>query len=87
MNNVAGNLVDPFVGAGIDYRVLPVLKLSSGITRGAGYGTSVPLGFTFSTSVYEFGIATRDILSLFSNNNPYLSVAFGVLRFKFGTPE
>ena len=87
MNNVAGNLVDPYVGAGIDFLVFPVLKLSSGFSAGAGYGTSVPLGVTFVTPVYEFGVATRDILGLVGDENPYLSVAFGFLRFKFGNPE
>jgi len=86
LNNVAGNLADPFVGLGVDFKALPFLKLSSGFSAGAGYGASIPLGFTVVTPVYEFGVATRDISGLFSNDNPYLSVAFGFLRFKFGTP-
>jgi hypothetical protein len=87
LNSVAGNLPAPFVGVGVDYKILPLLKLSSGISTGAGYGTSIPLGVTFVTPVYEFGIATRDISGLFSQDNPYLSVAFGFLRFKFGATD
>jgi hypothetical protein len=87
LNKVAGNLVDPFVGVGIDFKPVSMLRLSSGFSGGAGYGFSVPLGATFVTPVYEFGIATRDIVGLFSEDNPYLSVAFGFLRFKFGTPD
>ncbi len=87
MNDVAGNLVNPFIGAGIDYKVAPLLRLSSGFSAGAGYGFSLPLGVTFVTPVYEFGIATRDVLGLVGKENPYLSVAFGFLRFKFKAPE
>lgn len=85
LNDVAGNLVNPFVGVGVDYKLFPLLKVSSGFTAGAGYGASVPLGLTFVTPIYEFGVATRDIAGLFSEENPYASVAFGFLRFKFGT--
>ncbi|KAA9340812.1 DUF5723 family protein [Adhaeribacter soli] len=85
LNEVAGNLVNPFVGVGVDYKVLPLLKVSSGLTAGAGYGASVPLGLTFVTPVYELGVATRDIAGLIGQEDPYLSAAFGFLRFKFGT--
>jgi hypothetical protein len=87
LNEVAGNLSDTFVGIGIDFKPVPVLRLSSGFSTGAGYGGSLPLGATFVMPHYEFGIATRDILGLFSDKNPYLSVAFGFLRFKFGVAE
>lgn len=86
MNNVAGNLVDPFIGAGIDFQVVKLIRLSSGFSTGAGYGTSIPLGITFTTPVYEFGVATRDVFGLMGQESPYLSVAFGFLRFKFGNP-
>ncbi|MFC5269531.1 DUF5723 family protein [Adhaeribacter terreus] len=87
LNDVAGNLEDPFVGLGVDYKVAEHLKLSSGFSAGAGYGASIPLGFTFVSSMYEFGVATRDLVGLFSTENPYLSIAFGFLRFKFGSIE
>ncbi|MBC8084813.1 MAG: hypothetical protein H7Z21_16565 [Hymenobacter sp.] len=84
LNEVAGNLTSPFVGAGLDYKPLSWLRLSSGLTGGAGYGLSIPLGFTIATSVYEGGISTRDITGLLTDDNPYVSVAAGFLRFKFG---
>jgi hypothetical protein len=87
LNKVAGNLEDPFAGVGVDYKVLPFLKLSSGFSAGAGYGASIPFGFTFGNSWYEFGLATRDVTGFFSKDDPYLSVAFGFLRFKFGSEE
>ena len=87
LNKVAGNLTTTFVGLGVDYKPLSWLKLSSGVTGGAGYGKSLPLGLTFVTPVWEAGISTRDAVGLFSEDSPYSSVAFGVLRFKIGGSE
>ena len=84
LNEVAGNLTAPFVGAGVDYKPLSWLRLSSGVTGGAGYGVSVPLGLTIATSVYEGGLSTRDVTGQLNDKNPYVSVAAGFLRFKFG---
>ncbi|WP_201983603.1 DUF5723 family protein [Hymenobacter rubidus] len=87
LNKVAGNLTSTFVGVGVDYKPLHWLKLSSGFTDGAGYGKSLPLGLTFVTPVWEAGISTRDLVGLLSENSPYSSVAFGLLRFKIGSTE
>ncbi|UOQ72138.1 DUF5723 family protein [Hymenobacter cellulosilyticus] len=57
LNEVAGNIPSPFVGAGIDFKPTKYLRLSSGIAGGAGYGFALPLGVTFTTSIYEFGSA------------------------------
>ncbi|AHJ98801.1 DUF5723 family protein [Hymenobacter swuensis] len=84
LNSVAGNLPSPFIGAGLDYKPVKWLRLSSGLTGGAGYGVSVPLGFTLVTSIYEAGLSTRDVAGLLTSENPYLSVAGGFLRFKLG---
>ena len=87
LNKVAGNLTAPFVGLGVDVHPLSWLKLSSGLSGGAGYGKSLPLGFTLVTPIWEAGISTRDVVGLFSEDAPYASVAFGVLRFKLGGSE
>lgn len=84
LNNVAGNIVSPFVGVGLDYKPVRWIRLSSGLTGGAGYGASVPLGFTLVSSFYEAGIGTRDVAGLLTSEHPYVSVATGFLRFKFG---
>ena len=84
LNTVAGNLTAPFVGLGLDFKPFGWLRLSSGVSGGAGYGTSLPLGVTLVTSVWEAGFSSRDELGYFSESNPYYSVAFGFLRFKFG---
>ncbi|GAB2768909.1 hypothetical protein HNQ93_000236 [Hymenobacter luteus] len=84
LNSVAGNITTPFVGAGLDYKPTRWLRLSSGLTGGAGYGVSVPFGITLATRVYEAGLSTRDVAGLLTSENPYLSVAGGFLRFKLG---
>jgi hypothetical protein len=60
------------------------VRLSSGLTAGAGYGFGLPLGITFTTKFYEAGVSTRDVAGLLSADSPYASVAAGFLRFKFG---
>ncbi|MDO7876594.1 DUF5723 family protein [Hymenobacter sp. ASUV-10] len=87
LNKVAGNLTSSFVGLGVDYKPVSWLRLSSGVTGGAGYGASLPLGVTFVTSSWEAGISSRDMVGLFSESSPYTSVAFGLLRFKFGSDK
>ena len=54
------------------------------MSGGAGYGTSLPLGFTVVSPVWEAGISTRDITGYFNEKSPYYSVALGFLRFKIG---
>ncbi|TGE22232.1 hypothetical protein E5K00_18465 [Hymenobacter aquaticus] len=84
LNEVAGNITAPFVGAGIDYKPVRFLRLSSGVAGGAGYGFALPLGVAFTTSLYEFGVSTRDLPGLLSAEKPYASVAAGFVRFRFG---
>jgi hypothetical protein len=84
LNQVAGNLPAPFIGAGLDYKPRRWLRLSTGVSGGAGYRVSVPLGLTFVTPVWEAGLSTRSVAGYFTENNPYASVALGFLRFKIG---
>lgn len=84
LNQVAGNLPAPFIGAGLDYKPVRWVRLSTGVSGGAGYHVNVPLGLTFVTPVWEAGLSTRSVAGYFSENNPYASVALGFLRFKIG---
>lgn len=87
LNHVAGNLPSPFVGVGVDYKPVRWLRLSSGLSGGAGYGLSVPLGITIATTHYEGGISTRNVPGFFQEKNPYVSAAAAFLRFKIGRTE
>jgi hypothetical protein len=84
LNKVAGNLPSTFVGAGLDYKPVRWLRLSSGVSGGAGYRASLPFGLTLVTGVWEAGVSTRDVTGYFSDKTPYVSAAMGVLRFKIG---
>ena len=84
LNKVAGNLTSPFLGLGVDFKPTRWLRLSSGVSGGSGYGTSLPLGLTVVSPVWEAGISSRDVLGYFSEKSPYYSVALGFLRFKIG---
>jgi hypothetical protein len=84
LNQVAGNLPTTFIGAGLDYKPARWVRLSSGVSSGAGYGLNVPLGLTFVTPVWEAGFSTRSVFGYFSESNPYASLALGFLRFKIG---
>ena len=85
LNKVAGNLTSPFMGLGLDFKPTRWLRLSSGVSGGAGYGTSLPLGVTLVTSVWEAGVSSRDILGYNNEKSPYYSLALGFLRFKIGS--
>lgn len=87
LNNAPGNLPNYFVGLGADYRPVRFIRLSSGLTTGAGDHWNLPLGIGLVTSAYEFGFGTRDILGMATNRNPGMSVAAGFLRFKIGKAE
>ncbi|WP_046244550.1 DUF5723 family protein [Hymenobacter terrenus] len=84
LNKVAGNLTSTFVGLGVDFKPTPWLRLSSGLTGGAGYGASLPLGFTLVSPIWEAGISSRDVTGYFNEKSPYYSAALGFLRFKIG---
>ncbi|WP_210520595.1 DUF5723 family protein [Hymenobacter terricola] len=84
LNKVAGNLTSTFVGVGVDYKPVHWLRLSSGVTGGSGYGTSLPLGVTLVSKVWEAGISSRDVTGYFGEKSPYYSLALGFLRFKIG---
>jgi len=83
-NKVAGNLTSSFVGLGLDFKPVRWLRLSTGVTGGAGYGASLPLGVTLVTGPWEAGISSRDITGYFNEKAPYYSLGFGLLRFKLG---
>lgn len=61
------------------------LQLMAGLTGGGGYDFQVPLGinFAFGGGAYEVGVASRDALTFFLNNEPTISMAFGFARARF----
>ena len=87
--NVPGSYEKMVFGVGGRYNPAKWVELSVGLVSGGKFGTNVPLGVTFfplsSGTVWQVGLATRDVVTLFNSKTPTVSVAMGFLRFSFGT--
>ena len=70
------------IGMGARVTVARFIQLSTGFTSGGGYGFNIPAGLVFNFPFTEFGVGTRDIAVFFGEENPTISWAFCVLRFK-----
>jgi len=82
MNDVSGAFENPVIGAGAQFKLLKVIKLSAGVSAGGGYAYNIPAGIGLDFKIWELGFATRDISTWFGEASPYVSMATGVLRFK-----
>ncbi len=88
LNAVPGALVNPQFAIGGDFRPIPWLKLSTGTTYGGTLGNFpvVPVGITFivgALGTVETGIASRDVITYFTKDNPVISLSTGFFRFRF----
>ena len=85
MNQEMGNLEKMAVGFGGIFKPVKIVKLSAGVVTGGHYDTMVPVGVTLAipSGVWEFGVASRDALIFFTSSTPTLSLATGLLRFRF----
>ncbi|HRO38321.1 MAG TPA: DUF5723 family protein [Flavobacteriales bacterium] len=85
LNQEPGNLQSTAFGLGMDLRPFNWLVLGTGISTGGGYGFKVPVGITFSigNGTWEAGVASRDVVTFFTQRNPTLSLSMGFLRFRF----
>jgi hypothetical protein len=84
MNQVSGNFEKMLIAYGVDFKILKWATISTGFYSGGNYGFNIPVGLTVNTpsGSWEAGIASRDAVTFFTNNNPTLSLAFGFLRFR-----
>lgn len=90
LKKVAGNLENTLVGVGGDFRIAKLFRISSGanFVFTSGSKVNIPLGLTYTSrkNRYEAGVATKDIITYFSNNvGSTFSFAGGFLRFRLGT--
>ncbi len=85
MNQEMGNLEKMVIGFGGIFKPVKIVKLSAGMVTGGHYETMVPVGITLAipSGVWEFGVASRDALIFFTSSSPTLSLATGLLRFRF----
>ncbi len=85
MNAAPGCAEKARFGLGTRYNAVGRLNISTGLTTGGNYRLNIPFGISVGVlKSWEIGIATHDISSLFRQENPNVSIAFGFLRFSFG---
>jgi hypothetical protein len=85
-NDVPGSFNGFSYGVGGDLKLAKgAITIMGGFTGGGGYDAQVPVGINFALKggSYEFGVASRDAITFFSENKPTLSVAMGFARMRF----
>lgn len=82
LNRAAGSLGEPIISAGADWRPYIWLRLGTGIGGGGNMGMFIPVSVMFSVfdGMLEFGLSSRDLVTLVTTQRPVLSLAFGVAR-------
>ena len=78
------NIDKPIISAGADFRPLPFIQLSAGMVAGNNEVAKIPVGLTFivGKGTWEAGIASRDMITWFTESNPTASLSWGFLRFR-----
>lgn len=85
-NDVPGSINGFAYGLGGDIKLAQgKIIIMAGLTGGGGYDMQLPVGinFCFGGGAYEVGIASRDAVTFFSQNQPTISAAFGFARVRF----
>ena len=84
VNDNVVNYDNPIVAVGADVTPLNFLRLSAGFISGNNREALVPVGITFMVNegAWEFGFASRDLVTWFTNENPTASMSWGFLRFR-----
>ena len=80
-----GSFTNPVISIGGDFLPVKWLKLQAGFVHGGYYGNQIPLGIIFIAKggTYEAGVASRDIVTFFTQNGPNLSLSMGFMRMRF----
>lgn len=86
LNDAPGSYKQSIYGAGFKLEILKWLEFSGGVKSNA-YGdvVNVPVGVVLRSPAggYEAGIASRDAVTFFTQDQPTLSLSTGFLRFRF----
>lgn len=84
LNNNPGNIGQTQFAALINYAPVPAFKITSGMIGGGFADFDIPFGVSFSFTpeqAWQISIGTRDVVTLFKQNEPTLSLAISLLRF------
>ena len=89
-DDVPGAYRKPVFALGTKYDPVKWVQLSAGYVAGGQFKWALPMGITFSPinnrdTRWEIGIATRDIASIFKQDNAIISYCMGFLRFGLGS--
>lgn len=73
------------INVGGEITIAKWLHFQAGYSKGGNYGAKIPVGFYVSRmdGAKEFGIASRDAITFFRDNDPTLSFAMGFMRFRW----
>jgi len=85
VNDVAGSYGNALLAFGVDITPIPWLRLSTGASSGGYYGFNLPIGalVMIGEGSWEIGVASRDVITFFTEDRPTLSLSAGFLRFRF----
>lgn len=80
-----GSISNPVYAFGGEIRPVKWLSLSAGYFGGGVYKNNIPVGINFilGKGTYEFGVSSRDALAFFLDDSNSVSMAVGILRFRF----
>jgi len=82
LDNSSFNLDGSKVALGMDIKLLKKFILNGGLVFDEFGQTNVPLGIVLESGVYQCGLASSDLFTYFSEDQPNVSIAFGFLRFR-----
>lgn len=85
INQAAGSLGESIVSVGADWRPTLWLRVGGGIGGGGNMGIFLPASVMFSVfgGFWEFGISSRDIITLVAIDRPVVSLTIGLARIRF----
>lgn len=85
MNEEVGALEKPLIGLGGNLTPAPWFRFSMGFLTGGNYDFKIPagIGFVTKSGSWECGIASRDLITFFTEKDPTISLSTGFLRFRF----
>lgn len=83
-NDDVSNLNQAVIAVGGDITPVPWVTLSAGFINGGNYEFKIPAGVTFHVfnGTWEAGVASRDVITFFTEKQPTISASFGFLRFR-----
>ncbi|HUM45952.1 MAG TPA: DUF5723 family protein [Chitinophagales bacterium] len=84
LNKNPGSIQQTMFAGLVSFIPLPALKITSGFMGGGIANFDIPLGVSFSFTpeqAWQLSIGTRDVISIFKQGTPTLSLSVSLLRF------